>query len=76
MRRKVVTLVQALYSLGPYLNLKLSHVLLGVRIILLFCLAPHAKIILQEASKSGMTSAGWAWLVSEGITNLVSLIKP
>ncbi len=34
-------------------------------------MAPHGKLILGEAQQLGMTSAGWAWLVADGITTMV-----
>eukprot|EP00058_Branchiostoma_floridae_P005508 XP_002590996.1 hypothetical protein BRAFLDRAFT_119091 [Branchiostoma floridae] len=43
---------------------------LGARIIVLHCLAGYAQQILHEASSLGMTGAGWAWVVSDGITGL------
>ncbi|XP_071944890.1 glutamate receptor 2-like [Antedon mediterranea] len=40
----------------------------GARIILLSCLAEHARIVLAEAKNKGMTQRGWVWLVTDGIT--------
>ncbi|XP_035671962.1 glutamate receptor 3.6-like [Branchiostoma floridae] len=45
----------------------------GARIIVLHCLAGYAQQILYEASSLGMTGAGWAWVVSDGITGLDAL---
>ncbi|XP_066287319.1 uncharacterized protein [Branchiostoma lanceolatum] len=47
----------------------------GSRIIVLHCLAPYAAEILREASTMDMTGTGWAWVVSDGITGLVSFIS-
>ncbi|CAH1789880.1 unnamed protein product [Owenia fusiformis] len=40
----------------------------GVRIILLNCELPHAKVVLQQAKEANMTGAGWAWIATDGIT--------
>ncbi|XP_066275121.1 uncharacterized protein [Branchiostoma lanceolatum] len=45
----------------------------GARIIVLHCLASYAQQILDRASLLGMTGAGWAWVVSDGITGLNAL---
>ncbi|KAI8481708.1 hypothetical protein Bbelb_405450 [Branchiostoma belcheri] len=42
----------------------------GARIVVLHCLAPYARQILQESVSLGMTGAGWAWVVSDGVTGL------
>ncbi|XP_019617116.1 PREDICTED: glutamate receptor 2-like [Branchiostoma belcheri] len=42
----------------------------GARIIVLHCLASYAAEILRVASTMDMTGAGWAWVVSDGITGL------
>ncbi|XP_078618356.1 glutamate receptor 2-like [Branchiostoma floridae x Branchiostoma japonicum] len=44
----------------------------GARIIVLHCLASYAAEIVREASTMDMTGAGWAWVVSDGITSYAS----
>ena len=43
--------------------------------MLLISLSGRSRLILDEAAKMGMTSEGWAWLVTDGTTSSVCIIK-
>ena len=47
----------------------LNH--LGVRVVILNCLAPYARVILDQAHELRMITEGWAWLLTDGITTMV-----
>ena len=46
--------------------------MIGARVVILNCYANHARIFLEQASRLGMLTAGWAWLVTDGITTMVT----
>ncbi|CAH1789873.1 unnamed protein product [Owenia fusiformis] len=69
--RKVISVQQFVVTNDVTLNA--THELnvikeAGVRIILLNCELPHAKVVLQQAKEANMTGAGWAWIATDGIT--------
>ena len=46
----------------------------GVRVVLLNCLSTFGRVVMEQARDEGMTDAGWAWVVTDGITGSVSSI--
>ena len=50
--------------------------LTGARVVLLWCMAEQAAVILRQAERLGMTGAGWAWLITDGTTVFVSIASP
>ncbi|XP_074661552.1 glutamate receptor ionotropic, kainate 2-like [Tubulanus polymorphus] len=47
----------------------------GVRVVILNCLAVFGSVVLKQARDLGMTSAGWAWIVTDGMTGSETLIE-
>ncbi|XP_002737751.2 glutamate receptor 2-like [Saccoglossus kowalevskii] len=47
----------------------------GVRLVILNCLAIHARYVLRQAGELGMTQSGWAWVVTDGVTALEGLYE-
>ena len=45
----------------------------GVRVILLNCLSEFGVQVLRQANDKGMTEAGWAWVVTDGMTASVCI---
>lgn len=44
----------------------------GSRIVLLNTYARDSRLILDQAARLGMLNVGWAWLVTDGTTAMVS----
>ncbi len=51
------------------------HTFPGSRIIILNTIAPYARVVLEQAARLDMTDPGWGWIVTDGVTSMVSYVN-